>query len=92
MIRWDKPTREQLGYHKQEERIKRKMGKSVEVRDHVRTLWVRGTLDVLAKSKFDRQWVKKEHPIDKGYFKKMLVLTEIGQKKLKRMLDSKQNN
>lgn len=85
MIRWDKPTRVQLGYHKQEERIKRKLGKSVLVRPNVRTLWVRGTLDKLAQSKFTTHWIDKKHPIDIGYFKRVLVLSHIGKCKLERL-------
>lgn len=89
MIRVDKPNKSQIGYSKQEDRIKTKLGKSVEVRSHVRTLWVRGTLDILARSRFDRTWISKEHPIDKGYYKKVLVLNDTGRSELNRLRDNK---
>lgn len=53
-------------------------------------LSIYGTCDTLAKRKGIvlriAKVVKKEHPIDKGYFKEVYVLTEYGKKLLKNKL------
>jgi hypothetical protein len=49
-------------------------------------LMVKGTTDVLAGGyTFMVKKIKKEHPIDKGYFKECYILSDFGKMKLKRL-------
>lgn len=50
------------------------------------TLLVKGTFDQLARTNFNITWKTIEHKTDKGYFKKVAVLSEQGRKKLKKIL------
>ncbi len=52
----------------------------------INKLIVRGTTDELrGYSLFYRKLIKKEHPIDKGYFKEVYVLSDMGKAKLARL-------
>jgi hypothetical protein len=49
-------------------------------------LMVKGTTDVLSGGyTFMVKKIKKEHPIDKGYFKECYILSDFGKMKLKRL-------
>lgn len=48
-------------------------------------LAVHGTLDVLAKQRFDFCWVTVQHPIDKDYTKQVKILTKNRPKYTERM-------
>lgn len=48
------------------------------------SLIVRGTLDELRGKMFLTKKIKIEHPIDKGFFKEAIVLTDSGRALLKR--------
>ena len=55
-------------------------------KDEKLKLFVFGTFDPLAKGhNYKIKKIKKEHPIDKGYFKEVYVLTDTGRNKLKRL-------
>lgn len=55
--------------------------------DNITRLIVRGTLDLLAARigilSISRR-IKKEHPIDKGYFKEIYIISEYGKRLYKR--------
>ena len=52
----------------------------------INNLIVRGTTDKLNGYSFIyRKLIKKEHPVDKGYFKEVYVLTDSGRAKLARL-------
>lgn len=93
----DRPNRVAKGFTKQSERWKiqgrvrisndkhpdyNKRGNAMDVLK----LTVRGTTDeLLGLGMFLKKKVKKEHPIDKGYFKEVYVLSDFGKNKLKRL-------
>lgn len=72
------PTKVQMGFNKRIQKIPKSRVSDVE-----RVLAIRGTFDGLARTNFNTRWVMKEHHIDKGYFKKVLILSEVGKKALK---------
>lgn len=47
-------------------------------------LIVKGTNDVLSRKSLWTKKIKIEHPIDKGYFKEVIVLSDIGKRVYKR--------
>jgi hypothetical protein len=57
----------------------------------ITNLIVRGTTDILRgyKSLFCKK-IKVEHPIDKGYFKEVYVLTDFGKSKLRNLKRKKE--
>jgi hypothetical protein len=89
----NRPNKVAKGFTKHYERNE-KLGKSridnpkhpdyKEKSSHINSLIVRGTTDVLAGGMlFLIKKIKKEHPIDKGYFKEVFVLSEFGKAKLR---------
>jgi hypothetical protein len=57
----------------------------------INTLIVKGTLDVLKGYTFLKKKVILEHPIDKGYFKEVYVLSDMGKNYLQRLKVEKKN-
>ena len=79
------PTNNLLGYNKAYARNKHKA-----TGDALRLL-VKGTLDTLDRGFFrNSKLTEKEHPTDKGYFKKVFVLNDNGKRAL-RMLKAKRD-
>lgn len=75
-----RPNRTAAGYLYTSVRSKHKS------KDEKLKLFVFGTFDPLAKMyNTSIKKIKKEHPIDKGYFKEVYVLTDTGRNKLKRL-------
>lgn len=75
-----RPNRTAAGYLYTSVRSKHKS------KDEKLKLFVFGTFDTLAKGyNCYIKKIKKEHPIDKGYFKEVYVLTDMGKNKLKRL-------
>ena len=78
-----RPNRTAAGYLYTSVRCKHKS------KDEKLKLFVFGTFDTLAKMyNTSIKKIKKEHPIDKGYFKEVYVLTDTGRNKLKRLKNS----
>jgi len=75
-----RPNRTAAGYLYTSVRCKHK------AKDEKLKLFVFGTFDTLAKGhNYNIKKIKKEHPIDNGYFKEVYILTDIGRNKLKRL-------
>ena len=75
-----RPNRTAAGYLYTSVRSKHKS------KDEKLKLFVFGTFDPLARGyNCYIKKIKKEHPIDKGYFKEVYVLTDMGKNKLKRL-------
>jgi len=49
------------------------------------SLAVRGTTDILGRFRFSIKGVVKHHPIDSDYTKRVLVLNDMGKRKLSRL-------
>lgn len=85
-----RPNKTAKGFTKHYERNsqlgkERKVSMSILDTDYIGKLTVYGTCDVLAGNRF-AYFIKTviiEHPIDKGYFKKVLILNERGKSKLR---------
>lgn len=59
-------------------------------KDSILKLIVYGNFDVLHKTMFGNiTLINKEHAIDKGYFKKVYVLSDAGKRKLKKYRQNK---
>ena len=77
-----RPNKVAKGFTKNAERMKRQGRKHITDNTLLR-LTVRGTTDELAGCNFLFKKTMKEHPIDKGYFKEVFILTDAGKRKLK---------
>ena len=77
------PSKNLIGFNKMHE--KKKMS------DRNLKLVVYGTFDVLGKTKRDFKHISIEHKTDKGYFKRVIILSEIGKEKLKRLIEKRNN-
>ena len=89
----NRPNKQAIGFSKHYER-REKMGRvritnpkhpSYNVKEEMITrLIVKGTLDELRGKMFMTKKIKIEHPIDKGFFKDAVVLSDWGRSLLKR--------
>ena len=75
-------------HYERRERMGRKLvlkKSPTEAESTITKLIVRGTLDHLARTNFFFKKVMVEHPIDKGYFKEVYILTDSGKARLRTM-------
>lgn len=77
-----KPSKNLIGYNKHLERLRKLNKKHSTV---FNALVVKGTLDSFVKVMAYTQSAQKEHPTDKGYFKKVTVLNERGRERLRHL-------
>lgn len=79
-------TKNLVGFNKTLQRRLRASRSSVEL-----TLAVKGTFDNLVEGFFSKisKKTRKEHALDKGYFKEVFILSESGKKRLEKLKNKK---
>ena len=89
----NRPNKQAVGFTKHYERREKQGRKTITNPKHpaynpkeemIVRLIVRGTLDELRGKMFLVKKIKIEHPIDKGFFKEVFVLTDSGRALLRR--------